>query len=378
MKKRIATLGLLSLIMIFTMGAAVVKNPLDVTRKLSVKNDQSHNIILKNAAEYEMKWSFTDKSPYQMYSLYKGPNGLVYAQSFEEIFAINAATGKVVWRHPSDWQSELTPLLGADGTYYKVSYEDVERLSPKVYQTDVTRLASSGEVTTFHDIKLRVVSRFEDGSLFDLFQAGDHKGNYIVLTDEGLKSIQKDGSTNWCLTTIPFKNGVLDVNDIEQLYTDSKGNIVADFEKVEATLDLRGNTLRVADYNQIQNEPVSYSDIIDKDEHGGYYILDEDEGSITDKDFKTRKQKWKYSLSTYEKAAGIGLFTGSFTTDSKGNVYFGANNGNVYSLDYNGKPRFTLSVSSSQLSYPDIIAVNDNLTVISVNNNLICLQKKSK
>ncbi|KWX74799.1 PQQ-binding-like beta-propeller repeat protein [Paenibacillus jilunlii] len=378
MKKGIVTLGLLGLIMIFTMGAAVVKNPLDVTRKLSVKNDQSHNIILKNAAEYEMKWSLTDKSPYQMYSLYKGPNGLVYAQSFEEIFAINAATGKVAWRHPSDWQGELTPLLGADGTYYKVSYDDVERLSSTVYRTNITRFAGSGEVTTFHDIKLRVVSHFEDGSLFDLFQAGDHKGNYIVLTDEGLKSIKKDGSTNWRLTTIPFKNGVLDVNDIEQLYTDSKGNIIADFEKVEATLDLSGKILRVADYNQIQNEPASYSDIIDKDEHGGYYILDEDEGSITNKDFKTGKQKWKYSLSKYEKAAGIGLFTGSFTTDNKGNVYFGANNGNVYSLDHNGKPRFTLSVNSNQLSYPDIIAVNDNLTVISVNNNIICLQKKSK
>lgn len=378
MKKGIIRLGLLSLIIICTMGATVVKNPLDVTRKLSVKNEQGSNIILKNATEYDMKWSFTSKGRYQLYNLYKGPNELVYAQSFEEIFAINAATGKVIWRHPSKWQSELAPLLGADGTYYKVSYDDVKHLSSTVYQTDITRFDSSGEVTTFHGIKLRIETYFEDGSLFELFQAGDSKGNYIALTDEGLQSIKKDGSTNWLLTTIPFKDGALDVNDIKMLSTDSKGNIIIDFAEAEAILDPSGNILRVVDYNQIKDEPVSYSDMGYKDEHGGYYILDENVGSIKDTDFKTRKLKWSYSLNKYEKAAGLSLFTGSFTTDNKGNVYFGANSGNVYSLDYNGKPRFTLSVNSRSISYPDIIAVNDNLTVISVNNNIICLQKKSK
>ncbi len=373
MKKGIIKLGLLSLIIFCTMGATVVKNPLDVTRKLSVKNDQGSNIILKNATEYDMKWSFTSKGRYQLYNLYKGPNELVYAQSFEEIFAINAATGKVIWRHSSKWQSELAPLLGADGTYYKVSYDDVKHLSSTVYQTDIARFDSSGEVTTFHDIKLRIVTYFEDGSLFELFQAGDGQGNYIALTDEGLQSIKKDGSTNWLLTTIPFKDGVLDVNDIKMLSTDSKGNIIIDFAEAEAILDPSGNILRVVDYY-----PVSYSDMGYKDEHGGYYILDDNVGTIKDMDFKTRKLKWSYSLNKYEKAAGLSLFTGSFTTDNKGNVYFGANSGNVYSLDYNGKPRFTLSVSSRSISYPDIIAVNDNLTVISVNNNIICLQKKSK
>ncbi|KAI7264507.1 hypothetical protein KC345_g8786 [Hortaea werneckii] len=360
------------------MGAAVVKNPLEVTRKLYVKNDQGSNIILKNATDYDMKWFITDKSPFQQYNLYKGPNGLIYAQSFEEIIAIDAASGKVSWRLPSDWQGDSASLLGADGTYYKLAYDDVKHLSSTVYQADVMRFSSSGEVTTFKDIKLKIKTFFEDGSLFDFYQAGDNRGNYIVLTDDGLQSIRKDGSTNWLLATIPFKDRALDFNNIEVLYVDSSGNIIVYFTDAKAVLDTSGNILRVVDYNQIQAERVSYSDLGYKDEHGGYYTLNDRTNIVQDMDFKTSKPKWSYSLNKYEKAAGISFYSGSFTTDIKGNVYFGANNGNVYSLDYNGKPRFTLSVGSHGLSYPDIITVNDNLTVISVNNNLICLQKKSK
>lgn len=377
MKKGIIKLGLLSMIMIITMGATVVKNPLDTTRKLTGKNDQGNNIVLKNSTEYDMKWSIMDRSPYQLYNLYKGPNELVYAQSFSEIIAINAATGTIAWRFPSEWNSELTPLIGADGTYYKVSYDDVERLSSTIYRTNVTRFSASGKVTTLQGINLRVRTYSEDDPLFHHMDAGDRKGNYIVLTDKGLQSLDKDGASNWILTTIPFENKILNADDIELIDTDTKGNIIIYIGDTVITLDTDGNIVRAVDYNQIKNSPVSYSDLYAKDEHGGYYTLDDDAGNLINTNFKTGKLKWKYSLNKYERAAGLSLASMSFTTDNKGNVYFGANNGNVYSLDYNGKPRFTLSVNSRQISYPEIIAVNDSLTVISVNNNIICLKKKT-
>ncbi|NOU78216.1 PQQ-binding-like beta-propeller repeat protein [Paenibacillus sp. LMG 31459] len=378
MRKGIIRLGLISLILLCTMGATVVKNPLEVTQKLYVKNDQGNNIILKNATEYEMKWFITDKSPFQQYNLYRGPDGLIYAQSFEEIIAINANSGKFSWRLPSDWQGNLGSMLGADGTYYNLNYDDVKHLSSTVYQADVMRFSSSGEATTMKNIKLQIKTFFEDGALFDFYHAGDSKGNYIVLTDKGLQSIGKDGSTNWLLTTISLKDRTLDFNDIGALNADSNGHVIVDFTDAQAILDTSGNIIRVEDYSEIKAKPVNYSDVGDKDGHGGYYILNDRTNTLQDLDFKTRKPKWSYSLNQYEKAAGIGFFSRSFATDIKGNVYFGANNGNVYSLDYTGKPRFTLSVGSRSLSYPDILSVNDNLTVISVNNNIICLQKKSK
>ncbi|QUL55232.1 hypothetical protein KDC22_01160 [Paenibacillus tritici] len=325
-----------------------------------------------------MNWFITDKSPYQHYTLYKGPKELIYAQSFEEIIAINAASGKVSWRFPSDWNSDLGSLVGADGTYYILGYDYVKHLSSTVYQADILRFSSSGEATTFKNIKLQTKSFFEDGALFDFYHTGDSEGNYIVLTDKGLQSIRKDGSTNWMLNTISMKDRALDLNNIMGLSADSNGHIIVDFTDAKAVLNTSGNIIRVEDYNQMKARPVSYSDIDSKDGHGGYYILDDRAATLQDLDFKTRKLKWSYSMNQYEKAAGISLFSGSFATDNKGNVYFGANNGNVYSLDYNGKPRFTLSVGSRVISYPDIVSVNDSLTVISVNNNIICLQKKSK
>lgn len=378
MRKAIIRLVLISLILLCTMGASVVKNPLEVTQKLYIKNDQGNNVILKNSAEYGMNWFITDKSPYQHYTLYKGPKELIYAQGFDEIIAINAASGKVNWRFPSHWNSGLGSLVGADGTYFILDYDYVKHLSSTVYQADISRFSSSGEATTFKNIKLQIKSFFEDGTLFDFYHTGDSEGNYIVLTDEGLQSIRKDGSTNWMLNTISVKDRAMDFNNIVGLNADSNGHIIVDFTDAKAALDTSGNIIRVEDYSQMKARPVSYSDIDSNDGHGGYYILDDRTDALQDLDFKTRKLKWSYSMNQYEKAAGISLFSGSFATDNKGNVYFGANNGNVYSLDYNGKPRFTLSVGSRAISYPDFVSVNDSLTVISVNNNIICLQKKSK
>lgn len=417
MKKVLLRLGILSIVLMVSMGAASPKNPLDITQNLPIKDDRGKPWVLKNSSEYKMKWSMTDPSPFQHYELNEGPKGLVYVNDFDELMLVNPLTGSVVWKKPFKWDSQLQPTIGSDHTYYTVSSTEGDRLSKDVYRTNVTRYDVSGNMTTLSSVDMRVVPWFEDGSAFSIIDAGDSKGNYLVITDKGLLSIKPDGKTNWLLDTIPAKDGNIDAADAQAILTDSDGDIYLKIDKTLVSLKVDGSVNWVRNYQlgdsfyyavgantlgeytssndaslyhiklyslteqglvQITDPAIINQKLSNSDRHGGSYKINEKSNVLTNENYFTGKPKWTYQLGKFERNSGMSLFSGSLDSDNKGNVYFGTNAGAVYSLDFTGKPRFVLWMYNNDLSYPEIYAVNENLVVMSINNHVICIEKKTK
>jgi hypothetical protein len=416
MKKLVIRLSMLCLVIVFCMAAASAKSPLDVIKELSLKDDRGNNWILKNAKEYNLKWSISDKSPYQHFELYKGPNGLVYAQSFDDLYAINSSTGKVEWKRESDWQGSNQDQVGIDGSVYKFDYEHSTIVDKRTVQVDITRYSAQGLVTNFTAIKARTLDTLENIPFYQTIHTANTKGDFIILTNGGLLSFKPDGSQNWLLNSLDTSKGLLDLMSLKDIYADNKGNIVIMFKDVLVSIKTDGNvnwaqsyklknsngfysitpngyfleityTSNYQNYNPklyritekglvavseaaIINRELSYSD-----QHSGIYQLDDRKNMLSNQDYFKANTKWTYQLTKTEKQSGYSLYNGSLAADPQGNVYFGSNVGTVYSLDYLGKPRFTLNMKNRSLSYPDIIPISDKLIVIAVNNQIACIEK---
>ncbi|WP_185897312.1 PQQ-binding-like beta-propeller repeat protein [Paenibacillus zeisoli] len=419
MKKVLLRLGILSIVLMVSMGAASPKNPLDITQNLPIKDDRGKPWVLKNSSEYKMKWSMTDPSPFQNYELYEGPKGLMYIKSFDDLMLVNPLTGSIVWKKPLKTGSELQSTIGSDHTYYRVSSTEGKLLSKDVYRTNVTRYDVTGTMRTLSSIEMRIVPWSEDSSGFSIIDAGDSQGNYLVISDKGLLSIKPDGTTNWLIGTIPTKDGSLDTTKAQSILTDNEGNIYLKIDETLVSLSVNGtvnwarnyqlknsNTFYYADGAGILGE-YTYSDdfslqhtklykmtdqglvqitdpavinqrMTNSDRHGGVYTVNDKNNILTNENYSTGKPKWTYQLGKFERNSGMSLFSGSLDSDNKGNVYFGTNAGAVYSLDFTGKPRFVLWMYNNDLSYPEIYAVNENLVVMSINNHVICIEKKTK
>jgi hypothetical protein len=414
MRNWLLKMGMICLILVLCTAATTQKDPMSLTQKLDIKDDRGLNWVLKNTKEYKMKWSLSDESPYQHYELYPGPTGMIFAQSFEELLAINTKTGKTVWKHPSKWEGESNPTIGSDGSYYKISFAEGTRISPDVFQTNISRIGTDGIKTVFSSISLQVSK--DTGSLFSSQQIGDSAGNFIALTDKGLISIKPDGSTNWLLDKIKTSKGSFDTKVMQGIYSDTKGNIFMKFGNTLVSLRSNGNVNWAREYpltkdhifssitaggfliqQTFSKDFSSYEsnlyDMTDKgliavkdvsiinknlgnsDQNGGYFNLDEKTNTVKDQDYFTGKTKWSYTLSKYERQAGLSLFRGNLRTDSKGNVFFGNNAGTVYSLDNKGKPRFILAMRNSIMSYADILPINENSVILTVNNHIVCIEK---
>ncbi|QGQ93826.1 hypothetical protein EHS13_02340 [Paenibacillus psychroresistens] len=408
-------MSMLCLIVVICTAATTQKDPLSITQKLAIKDDRGENWLLKNTKEYKMKWSLSDESPYQHYELSQGPNGLLFAQNFKELIAINADTGETVWKIPSKYQFGVVPTIGSDGSYYKFSLENAKQLSPNILQTDISRFGVDGTKTVFSSIKLHVT---KERSIHSSQQVGDSAGNFIVLTDKGLLSIKPDGSTNWLLDKIKTSKASFNSKTTDGLFSDSKGNIFMIFSNTIVSLSTKGkvNWAReysfTKDYNHVvtsittggfllqQTSAKDYSSyesklydmtakglilvkeasIINKnlgnsDQNGGYYNLIDNTNTVIDRDYITGKTKWSYSLSKYERQAGLSLYSGDLRVDPQGNVFFGNNAGTVYSLDNKGKPRFILAMKNAIIANANILPINGNSVILTVNSHIVCIEK---
>jgi hypothetical protein len=416
MKNGLLNISMVCLILVICTAATNLKDPMSVTQKLDIKDDRGQNWVLKNAKDYQMKWSLSDESPYQHYELSQGPNGLIFAQSFEELIAINANTGITAWKLPSNWQFGIVPTIGTDGSYYKISFENGKQVSPTIIQTDISRYGVDGAKTVFSSINFLVT---KERSIHSSQQVGDSTGNFIVLTDKGLLSIKPDGSTNWLLDKIKTPKASFNTKAMEGLFSDSKGNIFTIFSNTIVSLSSNGKVNWAREYPLTKDQVVSSittggfllqqtftkdfnsydsklynmtakgltavkdTAIINKnldhsDQKGGYIKLDEKTNTVSDQDYITGKTKWSYSMSKYERQVGLSLYNGNLRVDSQGNVFFGNNAGTVYSLDNKGKPRFTLAMKNAIVAHANIVPINGNLVILTVNSHIVCIEKITK
>jgi outer membrane protein assembly factor BamB len=119
---------------------------------------------------------------------------LIYAQSFQDLYAINASTGKVEWKRESDWQGTDLNQVGLDGSVYKFDYENSTILDERTVQVDITRYSAKGVVTTFTAIQARTLDTVENIPFYQTIHTVNTKGDFIILTNGGLLSLKSDGS----------------------------------------------------------------------------------------------------------------------------------------------------------------------------------------
>ncbi|BBI31330.1 hypothetical protein [Cohnella abietis] len=417
MKKYLTKVLLLSLTLVFCIAASNAN--MNVTKDLPLLDDRGGNWVLKNAKEFDLKWSIQDDSPYQKFELDKGPNGLVYVQSFNHLSAIDSSTGETVWKKSSEWKGSNQNEVGLDGSVYKFDYGNSKKINSKTIQLNITRYSSEGVVTTFKNIKASSPNGVQWSHYSQTIHAANSNGDFTILTDKGLLSLKPNGSKKWLLSSLNTVKGKLNLMDLKDIYADNKGNIVIKFEKELASINADGKVNWVRPYKLNNNKgvysitqngyflevihevnsqaytPKLYSitskgliavkdvSVINKelnnsDKNGGLYQLEDNTNELTNLDYFKGNAKWVYGLTKSEKQGGHELYNGSLTTDSQGNAYFGSNVGTVYSLDNKGKPRFTIKMRNGIIAFPDIVAISDKLIVVTVNNQIACIEKIGK
>ncbi|WEK54363.1 MAG: hypothetical protein P0Y55_17795 [Candidatus Cohnella colombiensis] len=387
-----------------TKGPAATINPMTIKQNLSVKDDRGNNWILKNAEEYQMKWAYEDPSPHQRFKGSVSIGGKLLLITFgANTMALNL-NGKIVWNPTNYWDRDWT--IGMDDTTYFLDKSDKDE--DYFYSFGIERIDAQGNHI---NIPFTSVS-----PPWNLLTTGDAKGNFLLLSEDGLTSYRPDGKIGWRLNKLNYKNRSYSVLNILNLSSDKEGYSYLQFYdkmlkidqagKVQWSIALPPNDRDYTQYYYIAGKYIigsDYGTIIDVysrsaeskvtlvtdpkvlyrlsndpiDQLGGIYMLDEETNTLTDRDWFTGKTKWSYKQSKYLTSIGQSIAKSTLRTDPTGNVYFSANVGTVYALDQRGKPRFTVVISNKTIGFSDIIPISDKLTIILNNNHIVCIEKKS-
>jgi hypothetical protein len=417
MKRSLSLMILIVILSTTSLASAAVAAPesaINVTQTLPIKDDQGKNLILRNAKEYRMKWTIADPSLYQHFKAYKANNNLLYFVAFDYLMKVDL-NGKTLWKQSYPNSLNTITTFGLDDTFYKFyegnrNYEDETSLRIE----GIVRINANGEKTLFPPLSVYAPKDEQGFSAQYPLYSGDAKGNLILLTNKGLTSYKPDGSIGWQQDTISYQGSQLNAFDISNLFSDAIGNhylqsgdqlyFMDDTGTVKWKTQVeprnyylnRNDQLSSWAYNPKTNKidsktysltgegkitPITDSAVIYKatnnfiDSRGGIYDLNDETDTVQDYDYKTSNVKWHYGLSKAEIRWGRSLAKFTMTTDDTGNVYFSANVGTVYSLDANGKPRYILTMNNRHSFYSRILAVSDKLTIIMIDNRIICVEK---
>ncbi|XID90132.1 PQQ-binding-like beta-propeller repeat protein [Paenibacillaceae bacterium WGS1546] len=386
--------------------------PVGKQRKLPVKDDQGKNLILHNAQHYRLKWHIADKSPYQHFRAYQDADGAIYFIAFDYVMAVDR-NGSIRWKQ--SLKSELNDIdhVGMDGTFYRLYQGNFEYANESDLIVDqIVRIGRDGKKRIFPPTTA-YAPKDENGfpSGYPLY-AGDSEGNFLLLTGDGLVSYRPNGSIGWRLNVIADGSEEIDATDVRSLFADDRGRFYVQTSDRLLRLDADGRLewshplsedagSFYLDERRILHawtfDPATMSFTVHEygiakdgslvvlsesapqlagvsDRRGGAYELDEKTNAVTRKD-KAGKVLWNYSLTKKDIAWGRSLAAFTLRSDEAGNVYFSANVGTVYSLDPNGKPRFIVEMGNRHSYYSDILPISDKLTMIMIDNQILCIEE---
>lgn len=363
--------------------------PPQTMQSLDLMNDRHEPIRLQGSEQFSLKWSLPLSVPT---SLAADEKGNLYAADMYEVYGVNPE-GKVLWSY-SFGKSDLSGLrymrMGHDGNLYL--FEGRSFFGETNSKGSLIVLNTEGKVV--REVKLLDVAA-EWASPFTT----DIKGNLIVVTEQGLASVNKEGRSNWVNnqyiettdygSNIRFSNiygietdrdgAVYVTGDKGLLYaldaatgkvkwktTDVKGNVYVDndgFLYIVNDLGLITVNAQTGERVNKTSQGITAGKLnqlhIPNDGDGGLYLINvyaaDDGDRPKSNSIKLVSQdgtvKWTYRTPDSQYGGASGL-----VSDSYGHAYFADEGGNIYALDRTGKERFVLFSNNSISSGTQLIA----------------------
>ncbi len=294
--------------------------------------DSSHTGFTKDSVvpPLVLKWTAnlyfnTDSSPVVV-------NGVVYVGSNGGIHALDAGSGKEIWRSPTDGFIEAVPMVadgtlyvgGKDGHFYAIDIRDGSKKW-------VYRNATGGFLSSANAANNLIFAGSEDGSLY-AFDPQVGEPAWFVLTGKNI-----DSSPVVSNNTLFFGNDNGAFFALNAANGKEKWNYYTDIGEIKSSPALangivffgsnNGNVYALTDKGTLKWKFSTGSDVVSSpslndetvfvgSKDSNFYAFDSATGNI----------KWKFPTNGFVDAS---------SAISNDIIYFGSNNNFIYALDAN-------------------------------------------